>query len=163
MSSPSVMTLQMPRTTTCLRLLLPFVQRALLSSMTVPRTAPLTNPRSGFDPKPKATLTPERMREHARFPSEGVFNPSMDEDSSFFSLSDASGELKAKADFLVAALVWQPSLRTCRLSQRFSLPKVTQPKGQRVTHFRAVLHLLQLKKNPLLYTAHVPTNTEAVI
>lgn len=67
-----------------------------------PRTAPLTNPRSGFpfDPKPVPTHTPERRREHARFPSEGVFNLSMDEDSSFFPASDASGEPKAKADFL---------------------------------------------------------------
>jgi hypothetical protein len=66
-----------------------------------PRTAPLTNPRSGFpfDPKPTPTHTPERKREHARFPSEGVFNLSMDEDSSFFSPSEASGELKAKVDF----------------------------------------------------------------
>jgi hypothetical protein len=66
-----------------------------------PRTAPLTNPRSGFlfDSKPTPTHTPERKREHARFPSEGVFNLSMDEDSSFFSPSNASGELNAKADF----------------------------------------------------------------
>jgi len=66
-----------------------------------PRTAPLTNPRSGFpfDPKPTPTRTPERKREHARFLSEGVFNLSMDEDSSFFPPSDASGELKEKADF----------------------------------------------------------------
>jgi hypothetical protein len=69
-----------------------------------PRTAPLTNPRSGFpfDPKPVPTHTPERKREHTRFSSEGVFNLSMDEDSSFFSPSDASGELKAKADFPLA-------------------------------------------------------------
>lgn len=69
-----------------------------------PRTAPLTNPRSGFpfDPKPVPTHTPERKREHTRFPSEGVFNLSMDEDSSFFSPSGASGELKAKADFPLA-------------------------------------------------------------
>ena len=66
-----------------------------------PRTAPLTNPRSGFpfDTKPTPTRTPERKREHARFPSEGVFNLSMDEDSSFFSPPDAFSELKAKADF----------------------------------------------------------------
>ncbi len=66
-----------------------------------PRTAPLTNPRSGFlfDSKPTPTHTPERKREHTRFPSEGVFNLSMDEDSSFFSTSDASGELKSKVDF----------------------------------------------------------------
>ena len=61
-----------------------------------PRTAPLTNPRSGFlfDPKPTPTHTPERKREHSRFPSEGVFNLSMDEDSSSFSPSNASGELQ---------------------------------------------------------------------
>jgi hypothetical protein len=66
-----------------------------------PRTAPLTNPRSGFlfDSKPTPTHTPERKREHARFPSDGVFNLSMDEDSSFFSPSNASGELNDKADF----------------------------------------------------------------
>ena len=66
-----------------------------------PHTAPLTNPRSGFpfEPKPAPTHTPERKREHGRFPSEGVFNLSMDEDSSFFSPSDASRELKATADF----------------------------------------------------------------
>jgi hypothetical protein len=64
-----------------------------------PRTAPLTNPRSGFlfSPRiPASTHTPERKREHARSPSEGVFNLSMDEDNSFFS-SDASGD-KAKSD-----------------------------------------------------------------
>ena len=66
-----------------------------------PRTAPLTNPRSGFlfDSKPTPTHTPERKREHTRFPSEGVFNLSMDEDSSFFSPTNASGEPNAKADF----------------------------------------------------------------
>ena len=66
-----------------------------------PRTAPLTNPRSGFlfDSKRTPTHTPERKREHARFPSEGVFNLSMDEDSSFITPSNASGELNAKADF----------------------------------------------------------------
>jgi hypothetical protein len=66
-----------------------------------PRTAPLTNPRSGFlfDSKPTPTHTPERKREHTRFPSEGVFNLSMDEDSSFSSPYNASGELNAKADF----------------------------------------------------------------
>jgi hypothetical protein len=66
-----------------------------------PRTAPLTNPRSGFpfDPRRTPTHTPERKREHARFPSEGVFNLSMDEDSSLFSPSNASGELNAKTDF----------------------------------------------------------------
>jgi len=65
-----------------------------------PRTAPLTNPRSGFlfDSKPTPTHTPERKREHARFASEGVFNLSMDEDSSFSSPANASGELNAKAD-----------------------------------------------------------------
>ncbi|KAF8500460.1 hypothetical protein F5888DRAFT_1583483, partial [Russula emetica] len=42
-----------------------------------PRTAPLNNPLSGL-----LAHTPERKREHARFPSKGVFNPSMDEDSS---------------------------------------------------------------------------------
>jgi hypothetical protein len=64
-----------------------------------PRTAPLTNPRSGFlfNANLASTHTPERKREHARSPSDGVFNLSMDEDSSFFS-PDASGELKAKAD-----------------------------------------------------------------
>jgi hypothetical protein len=65
-----------------------------------PRTAPLTNPRSGFLFSPRApasTHTPERKRQHARSPSEGVFNLSMDEDSAFFS-SDASGEPKAKSD-----------------------------------------------------------------
>ena len=66
-----------------------------------PRTAPLTNPRSGFlfDAKSTPTRTPERKYEHARSPSEGVFNLSMDEDSAFFSPSGASSELKAKADF----------------------------------------------------------------
>jgi hypothetical protein len=66
-----------------------------------PRTAPLTNPRSGFlfDSKPTPTHTPERKREHTRFPSEGVFNLSMDEDSSSFSPYNASGELNANADF----------------------------------------------------------------
>ncbi|KAF8506776.1 hypothetical protein F5888DRAFT_1629943 [Russula emetica] len=58
-----------------------------------PRTAPLTNPLSGL-----LTHTPERKREHARFPSEGVFNLSVYVHSSFFPPSDASGELKAKAD-----------------------------------------------------------------
>lgn len=64
-----------------------------------PRTAPLSNPRSGFlfGAKPASTQTPERKREHVRSPSEGVFNLSMDEDSSFFSPSDAS-ELKAQTD-----------------------------------------------------------------
>ena len=64
-----------------------------------PRTAPLTNPRSGFlfNPNPASTRTPERKREHARSPSEGVFNLSMDEDSPFFS-RDASGEFNTKAD-----------------------------------------------------------------
>ena len=63
-----------------------------------PRTAPLTNPRSGFlfDSKPTPIHTPERKREHTRFPSEGVFNLSMDEDSSLY---NAAGELNAKADF----------------------------------------------------------------
>jgi hypothetical protein len=66
-----------------------------------PRTAPLTNPRSGFsfNIKPTSTPTPERKRQHARAPSEGVFNISMDEDSSFTFPSDASSELKAKLDF----------------------------------------------------------------
>ncbi|KAI0250704.1 hypothetical protein BJV78DRAFT_549066 [Lactifluus subvellereus] len=66
-----------------------------------PRTAPLTNPRSSFpfNPKPPTfTPTPERKRQHARSPSEGVFNLSMDEDSSSSSLSDPSGERKAKDD-----------------------------------------------------------------
>jgi len=62
-----------------------------------PRTAPLTNPRSGFSfkIKPMSTPTPERKQQHARAPSEGVFNLSMDEDSSFTVPSDASSELKA--------------------------------------------------------------------
>ena len=63
-----------------------------------PRTAPLSNPRPSFPFNPKPTIstpTPQRKRQHARSPSEGVFNLSMDEDSSFSSLSDASGE-KAK-------------------------------------------------------------------
>ncbi|KAH9996709.1 hypothetical protein BJV74DRAFT_768855 [Russula compacta] len=64
-----------------------------------PRTAPLSTPHSSFpfNTKSTSTPTPERKRQHARFPSEGVFNLSMDEDSS--NLSDASVELKAKADF----------------------------------------------------------------
>ena len=64
-----------------------------------PRTAPLTNPRSGFlfNSKPALTQTPERKLEHARSPSEGVFNLSMDEDNAFFSPGDASG-LGAKTD-----------------------------------------------------------------
>jgi hypothetical protein len=64
-----------------------------------PRTAPLTNSRSGFlfSSKPALTQTPERKLEHARSPSEGVFNLSMDEDNAFFSPADAS-ELKAKTD-----------------------------------------------------------------
>ena len=63
-----------------------------------PRTAPLTTPHSSFpfNTEPTSTPTPERKRQHARFPSEGVFNLSMDEDSS--ALSDASVEFKAKAD-----------------------------------------------------------------
>lgn len=63
-----------------------------------PRTAPLTNPRSGFlfDSKPTPIHTPERKREHTRFPSEGVFSLSMDEDSSPY---NAAGELNANADF----------------------------------------------------------------
>jgi hypothetical protein len=63
-----------------------------------PRTAPLTNPRSGFPFGPKPTTpthTPERKREHARSPSEGVFNLSMDEDSP----SNTSGELNSKTGF----------------------------------------------------------------
>jgi hypothetical protein len=65
-----------------------------------PRTAPLTNPRSGFsfNVKPTSTPTPERKRQHARAPSEGVFNLSMDEDSSFTVPSDASNELNAKLE-----------------------------------------------------------------
>jgi hypothetical protein len=61
MSSPSVMTLQMPRTTTRLRLLLPLVQSPSVIYDDSPRTAPLTSPRSGFgfDPKPTPRqLTP---------------------------------------------------------------------------------------------------------
>jgi len=65
-----------------------------------PRTAPLTNSRSGFsfNIKPTSTPTPERKHQHARAPSEGVFNLSMDEDSSFSFPSDASSEPKAKLD-----------------------------------------------------------------
>jgi len=64
-----------------------------------PRTAPLSNPRAAFpfNSKPTSTVTPERKRQHARSPSEGVFNLSMDEDNSFSSLSDTS-ELKVNAD-----------------------------------------------------------------
>jgi hypothetical protein len=97
------MALQMPRTTSCLRLLQ--YCRSFKGPFFIydsgPRTAPLTNLRLGFlfDPKPTPIHTPERKREHAHFPSEGVFNLLMDEDSSFFSPSDASGELKAMADF----------------------------------------------------------------
>ncbi|KAI0301611.1 hypothetical protein B0F90DRAFT_1718672 [Multifurca ochricompacta] len=66
-----------------------------------PRTAPLTSHRSGFpfNSKSTSTPTPERKRNHIRSPSEGVFSLSMDEDSSFSSLSDASGELKANINF----------------------------------------------------------------
>jgi hypothetical protein len=65
-----------------------------------PRTAPLTNPRAAFpfNYKPTSIVTPERKRQHARSPSEGVFNLSMDEDNSFSSLSDNSSELKVNAD-----------------------------------------------------------------
>ena len=62
-----------------------------------PRTAPLTNPRSGFLFNSKPALTPERKLEHARSPSEGVFNLSMDEDNAFFSPAESSG-LGAKTD-----------------------------------------------------------------
>jgi hypothetical protein len=121
MSSPSVMTLQMPRMMTCLRLL----PRSFKGPFGRPCTAPPTNPRSGFlfNPKPMPTHTPERKREHVCFPSEGVFNLSSDEDSSFFSPSDASSELKAKADFplLVAALLRQLPLGICRPPQNLLL------------------------------------------
>ena len=60
-----------------------------------PRTAPISTPRSGFpfNSKPVSTMTPERKRQHVRSPSEGVFNLSMDEDSS---PSDAPGGLKTQ-------------------------------------------------------------------
>ena len=63
-----------------------------------PRTAPLSNTFASFPFSSKLTLTPTpgRMPQHARSPSEGVFNLSMDEDST--SLSDASAELKTKSD-----------------------------------------------------------------
>jgi hypothetical protein len=67
-----------------------------------PRTAPLSTSHPGFPFNAKlltSTHTPERKRQHARSPSEGVFNLSTDEDSTFPSLSDASGELKAKNNF----------------------------------------------------------------
>jgi hypothetical protein len=65
-----------------------------------PRTAPLSHPRSSFssNPKPTSTPPPERKHQHARSPSEGVFNLSMDEDSTL-SLSDPSSELKSKDNF----------------------------------------------------------------
>ncbi|KAI0064275.1 hypothetical protein BV25DRAFT_1837053 [Artomyces pyxidatus] len=67
-----------------------------------PRTAPLSSAFPGF-PFPSNTSTPisERKRHHFRSPSEGMFNMSMDEDSSFSSSSsDASEELKAMVGLL---------------------------------------------------------------
>jgi hypothetical protein len=66
-----------------------------------PRTAPLFTSHSGFsfNTKLTSTRTPERKRQHARSPSEGVFNLSTDEDSTLPTLSDATGELKAKDNF----------------------------------------------------------------
>jgi len=63
-----------------------------------PRTVPLTNTFASFPFNSKLTPapTPGRMPLHVRSPSEGVFNLSMDGDSS--SLSDASAELKTKSD-----------------------------------------------------------------
>jgi hypothetical protein len=45
-----------------------------------------------------STPTPERKYQHARAPSEGVFNLSMDEDSTLTFPSDASNELKTQFD-----------------------------------------------------------------
>ena len=63
-----------------------------------PRTVPLTNTFASFPFNSKLTPapTPGRMPLHVRSPSEGVFNLSMDGNSS--SLSDASAELKTKSD-----------------------------------------------------------------
>jgi hypothetical protein len=62
MSSPSVMTLQMPRMMSCLRLLLPFIQRVLLSAMMTVPTLHCILILSGFlfDPKPTPTHTRHR-------------------------------------------------------------------------------------------------------
>jgi len=64
-----------------------------------PRTAPLTNRYTSFPFNSKSTSTPlGHKHQHARSPSEGVFNLSMDEDNASYSLSDASAELKSKTD-----------------------------------------------------------------
>ena len=66
-----------------------------------PHTAPLTSTFSSFPfhPKPTSSPTLERKQQHARSPSEGVFNLSMDDDNTSSALSDASAELKAKSEF----------------------------------------------------------------
>ena len=63
-----------------------------------PRTAPLTSTLAAypFSRRSPSTPTPDRKRLHQRSPSEGVFNMSMDDDSS----SDAAEELKALVGLL---------------------------------------------------------------
>ncbi|KAI0322936.1 hypothetical protein OF83DRAFT_275009 [Amylostereum chailletii] len=75
-------------------------QRGLLEDG--PRTAPLSSVFTGMPFFARTTTpTPSRRRNHARSPSEGVFNMSMDEDSSTSSsTSDASEELKALVGLL---------------------------------------------------------------
>jgi hypothetical protein len=115
-----------------------------------PRTAPLTNPYVNFPFHPKPTSTAlERNHQHARSPSEGVFNLSKDEDNAFSTLSDASAELKAKTDLprrrLTSAATtpigsnspscsWSssPSMRTCSDPSSGRTPHL----GARHCHFQ---------------------------
>ncbi|KAF8494180.1 hypothetical protein F5888DRAFT_1805766 [Russula emetica] len=104
------------------------------------------------------THTPERKREHIRFPSEGIFNLSSDEDSSFFSPSDASGELKAKADFplLITALLRQPPLRRRQAMEeaRANRKKAAEEaQAQEVEETAALNNLLEKLRNGECRTA----------
>lgn len=85
-----------------------------------PHTAPLasTFTTSGFFP-PMSTPSPHNRRQHARSPSEGIFDMSMDESSSS---SDASEELKALMGLLPRRRIVSAASTPVGLSKSMNKP-----------------------------------------